>query len=344
MSVTTEDQVSRNLEYLSPGILRENAFLDHPIIRDEARLSTPAVKAVFDVVKDAVIHRDTGVSFIAEPRFGKSFAIDVLEHFVPQSFPNLPIYRTNATGHQNPSEKAFFTDILTDFKLSYRNGASAAERRNQVVSQLVAGAHDQSSDCVMLFVDEAQNWHENEYSWLRDVTNDLRLDKIRLITVMFAHPDLLALRASLIRRRTDLIGRFFLHPRAFKGIDTFQDLEKILKMLDDVNDSEFPLETGISYSCFFRPQEYLQNGWRLHHEAKPCWQAFNREMKKQGGEYEIGMRWLMATIRSVLCTFWEYEIGKRPDIPRNIWQDAVNRSGFSESLSPLRTPRVKKPR
>lgn len=328
------------MEYLIPGAIRENAFLDHPVVRDMAKVPTPPIQTVFEVIKDTVIQRDPGISFTAEPRFGKTYAIDVIEHFLPQSFPKIPIFRTNATGHQKPSEKALFTDILRDFKLSHRSSASAAERRNQVVSQLVAAAHDCASDCVLLFVDEAQNWGENEYSWLRDATNDLQLDKIRLITVMFGHPDLLGLRASLTRRRTDLIGRFFMHPRSFKGIESFQDLEAILKMMDDAAYSEFPAGTGISYSCFFRPHEYSKDGWRLQHEAASCWEAFNSEMRLQGGQYEIGMRWLMATIRTVLCVYWEYEKGHRLDVPKSRWKDAVSRSGFSESLSPLHTPSV----
>ncbi len=324
---------------LNPGAAREDAFIAHPIVTDRAKIPTSSIKYAFDVIKNAIIQRDPGVAFTADPRFGKTYAIDVLERFVPESFPEMPIFRSNAKRHQRPSEKALYNDILQDFGFDATGSGSAASRRNQIVNLMISASQAMESDRILLFIDEAQNWHEDELTWVRDISNDLALSDIRLITVMFAHPELHSIRDNLMKRRTDLIGRFLVRPHIFRGVETFEHLKEIFCLLDDPEYSSFPSGSGISYSRFFLPKEFDNRGWRLSDEAMPCWAAFSDQMEKFGGHYEIGMRWVMAALRTWLLTHWEYEHG---EIPRagNLWDEAVECADFGASLMALHTRMV----
>ena len=324
------------IAYLKPGVPREEAFIAHPIVTDKAKFPTSSIKSAFGVIKNAIIQRDPGIAFTADPRFGKTYAIDVLEQFIPESFPEIPIFRSNAKQHQRPSEKALYNDILQDFGFDSTGNGSAASRRNQIVNLMISASQAMESDRILLFIDEAQNWHEDELTWVRDISNDLALSEIRLITAMFAHPELHTIRNNLMKRRTDLIGRFLVRPHIFRGVQTFEHLKEIFSLLDDPESSSFPCGSGISYSRFFLPNEFDKLGWRLADEATPCWNAFIRQMQKFGGHYEIGMRWLMTALRTWLFFHWEYEHGV---LPREIdlWENAVECADFGASLLALHT-------
>lgn len=320
---------------LSPGMERERTFIDHPFVTDIARFPTPSIKSAFTVIKNALIQRDPGVSFTADPRFGKTSAIVVLKNFLPQSFPEVPTFHTNAKHHQKPSEKALLCDILHDFGIQVAPRPIAHNVRRQLLNLLLSACQHLNSDRLILFVDEAQNWNEDDLTWIRDIANDLDLAHIRMTTIMFAHPDLLDIRRNLIGRRTDLIGRFLIRPRTFKGVCTLKEVEEIFSLLDDPQYSDFPQGSGISYSRFFRPFEY-DAGWRLVHEALPCWTAFQREIQKFRKDREIGMRWLIAALRTWFLIHWEEEHGGLPE-SEDLWELAVEGSDFSASLSALST-------
>lgn len=318
---------------LRSGEERERAFIAHPFLTDKARFPTPSIKALFPVIKNAVIQRDSGVSFTADPRFGKTSAIEVLQHALPQSFPEIPIFRTNAKHHQKPSERALLCDMLHDFGIRVGERSIAHQVRRRLLNLMITASQQHESDRIMLFVDEAQNWHEDELTWIRDISNDLELIHIRVIVIMFAHPDLHELRSSLIGRRTDLIGRFLTKLRTFNGISSTKDVEAVFALLDDAGYSDFPAGSGVSYSQFFRPVEFDQ-GWRLSSEAASCWSAFQREIQKFKGHREIGMRWLIVALRTWLCAHWASEHGSLPD-NENLWEVAVEESDFAASLNAL---------
>lgn len=334
--MTNTDYIS----YLIPGEAREEAFIAHPIVTDKAKFPTPSIKSAFDVIRNAIIQRDPGIAFTADPRFGKTYAIDVLEQFIPESFPEIPIFRSNAKQHQRPSEKALYNDILQDFGFDSTGSGSAASRRNQIVNLMISASQAMNSDRILLFVDEAQNWHENELTWVRDISNDLALSEIRLITAMFAHPELRTIRNTLLKRRTDLIGRFLVRPHVFRGVQALDQIKEIFSLVDDPDSSSYPIGSGISYSLFFLPNEFDKLGWRLANEATPCWNAFVKQMQKFGGHYEIGMRWLIAALRTWLLSHWEYEHGELPR-DMDLWDKAVECSDFGASLLALHTRKEK---
>lgn len=334
-SLGIDDNLTRR-DLLLPGEARENVYLSHPLVTDRAKIPTPSIKQVFDVIKNALIQREPGVCFTAEPRFGKTYAIDVLEAFVPQSFPGIPIAKSIAKYHQRPSEKSFYEDILTDLGGDISSYATAASRRIQVTNRLIAASHQMNSDRIIFFVDEAQNWHENELTWLRDISNALESQDIRLITIMFAHPDINNLRTLLIGRRTDLIGRFLVRPKEFRGVVGPQDIKEVFSCLDDAKYSSYPSNSGISYSEFFRPVEY-GNGWRLSEESGACWAAFNGVMRKHGGTYDIGMKWLIGALKIWLGRYWSYEHGYFQQSAAEPWEEVVRDSDFAASLAALKS-------
>lgn len=88
--------VSAMSSILMPGAEREAAFEAHPVVSDLAKVPTPAVRDAFDIVCRAVVHREPGVCFTANSRFGKTYGMAVVRRTLPQTFPGLGII---AVGH-----------------------------------------------------------------------------------------------------------------------------------------------------------------------------------------------------------------------------------------------------
>lgn len=316
---------------LKGSAVRSKAFEMHPVVTDKAKVPTPAIKEAFEIIKSAIVHRDSGVCFVAYSRFGKTFGIRVLREVLPQSFPSIPSFSVVAKEHDRPSERSLYTDLLLDCQHGVADSGTALARRIRLLNMWLATAQASGGDRLILFVDEAQNWVEQDLTRLRDISNDLALHEFRLITILFAHPGLLATRTSLLAsKRTDLIGRFMLHPRVFKGVSSLSDLIETMRCYDDPQVSEFPIGSGISYSEFFRPREF-HSGWRLEREAGSCWAAFSTEASKHGGHYQVGMQWVATAIRNFLYIHWMMEHGD-PAEEGDIWQEAVSSSGFELSL------------
>ncbi len=183
---------------LEAGTERDQAFEIHPIVTDKAKIPTPMIREAFDVLTGALVHHEPGVCFIAESRYGKTFAIDVLRQTLPQSFPSVPTHSVVAKGHDRVSERTFYSDLLLDCGHSLSDSGTATARRIRLLNMWLATAEIMSSDRLVVFVDEAQNWTQGEFTFLRDVSNSLATRGVRLIVILFGHPGLLTTRASLI--------------------------------------------------------------------------------------------------------------------------------------------------
>ncbi|WP_170936012.1 ATP-binding protein [Pandoraea sp. PE-S2R-1] len=313
--------------------LRDEKLHTHPLIKDQVIAPTPAIKEAFDIVEDALLHYESGVCFVAESRFGKTFAINLIDATVTQHFANIPRLRVNAKEHDHPTERSLFTDLLLDLGHGSPNTGTAIARRIRVFSLMLAAAQTSSSDRILLFVDEAQNWKTADLTHMRDLSNDLTRHGISLVVVLFGHHQLNTLRADLrTARRTDLIGRFLLSPYAFHGIRSEQDLLATLQCYDDPDIFEFPSRSRVCISSFFLPRAY-DSGWRIHREARACWDAFRSfGIHHTGPDAEIGMKWVGGAIRDFLCTHMDEDCSGF-ESSRDAWLHAVQRSGFEATLS-----------
>ena len=319
---------------LEPSGEREATFLRHPIVTDKAKIPTPQVKEAYSVVESAIVHYEPSVTFVADSRFGKTYGLEVVRQTLPQSFPHLATFSILAKEHDHQTERALYTDLLVDCGHGLADSGTAVARRLRLLSRWITTVQASHQDRLVLFVDEAQNWGEDDYTRLRDLTNDLAANDIRTITVLFAHPNLLVTRTALMRHgRTDLIGRFMLRPMGFRGVSCVDELREIACSYDNATISEFPAGSGISYSEFFMPDEYRE-GWRLEQEMAECWAAFSAVSEKHGGRYQIGMKWIASAIRDFFYSRWQGQHGA-PLETEDLWATAVEASGFEYSLGVL---------
>lgn len=318
---------------LEPGEVRDRLYLEHPVTKNEVAVATPPLKEAYDIIESVVVHRDPGTCLLGDFRSGKTTTIKRTVCALNETFPNLPVGKALAKDHDNFTQGTFFSDLLGDAGHSGEQRGTVQEKRIRVLNMWICHARELDSDRYLLLVDEGQNWGERQWTWLRDLANDLHEKNLRLITVTFGQTwELRKLRQHLLaRKRTDLIGRFLLTSRAFRGLRDVEELRQTLQAYDDPAQSAYPIDTDISYSEFFMPQAF-RGGWRLAHETDRMWNEFKAiAISKNKVAENIGMNWINGAVRNFLFAQMHLDgpgfVGK-PDM----WRMAVRLSGYEDTL------------
>ncbi|RRJ24979.1 MULTISPECIES: ATP-binding protein [Pandoraea] len=313
--------------------LRDDTLYDHPLTKDVVVVPTNAIQEAFSVVQDALLRYESGVCFLGESRFGKTSAIRAINAAINQNFESVPRILFNAKEHDHATERALYTDMLVDLNYREADRGTAVARRIRLFTLLLDAAQCKRSDRILMLIDEAQNLRRDDFTHLRDLSNDLARHGVKLVTVLFAHPMLNQLRNELVGEgRTDLIGRFLLKPYAFHGIRSSADLADTLNCYDDPNTFSYPPSSRICISSFFLPEAFA-GGWRLKGEAKVCWDEF---VKVRGhrvdDDGDIGMNWIGRAISDFLSSNIE---GDSPHFSsdRSSWAMSIARSKYAATMS-----------
>lgn len=318
---------------LEPGDARDKLYEDHPVTKNEVAVATPPLKEAYDTVQDVIVHRDPGTCLVGAFRAGKTTTIMRTVQQLNQTFPTLPVGIAFAKGHDAFTQGVYFSDLLGDFGHSGALRGTTQEKRVRLLNLFIGPARQLSSDRYLLLVDEGQNWGEPQWTWLRDIANDLANKHVRLITVTFGQTDGVArLRERLISHgRTDLVGRFLLKPREFRGLRDVDELRETLQAYDDPEQSCYPIDTDISYTEFFMPKAF-KGGWRLADEAERIWSEFKKvAIRNDKPAHNIGMNWIGGALRNFLFAESLKDGPGYAGTPE-IWKVAVEASGYEATL------------
>lgn len=312
---------------------RTDYYMTHPVVSDDLLIATAPVKEAFEVIQHLVIHRHPGSPFIGEFRLGKTQTLQIIAAELRAIFPRLGIGHIIAQHHDRPTEKAFFTDTLVDFEHGAAHTGTAADRALRL-QQFIEGVVDALEGSQFLFlIDEGQNWGVDEFVWMRDLTNKLKKQGIKCTTIVFGSTELRKLRDALLSTgRKDLIGRFFLKPHTFRGLNSMGELREVMAVFDDGARHEYPAGSGICMSEFFLPMAY-EGGWRLAAEAGNLWMELDKVAQSRGrGAKNVGMQWIMMAIRSWLSNAMSDD-GPHFNSTPEVWAEAVEDSEYESSLT-----------
>lgn len=312
---------------LVQGDFRDAMYKQHPVVRNAVKIVTRSVREAERAVSAAILHRDPGTYFVAEPRVGKTTTIEMIKSVLHDPFPGVPVWDVIAKRHISRSEKTFFGDVLLELNQEASGSATAARRRGLVFNHLLATCRTLKSDQTVLFIDEGQNWSEFEYELLRDLINDLRKAGVVCLTIIFAHPNLdRKVKADLLGRgRTDLTGRFLVSQHQFRGVSTREELRDVFGAYDNARMYEFPRGSDVSYSQFFKPR-WFEQGWRLGDEANNAWAGFtSRTRRSDRSGTSLGMQWVSGAIRNFLFETSELDW---PLPTGRLWDHAISAATY----------------
>lgn len=97
-------------------------------------------------------------------------------------------------------------------------------------------------------------------------------------------------------------------------------------------DSEYPLNSGWSFTRYFCPAVFSFSGWRLAHFTDDLWGAFLEVRDEQGiaGKVEIPMQYFWRTVEYALRHFGTLD-ETAPHFSIKIWKEVIEGSGYVDT-------------
>lgn len=304
----------------------------HPVENGSYLLATPAIADLCVLIKQWLDSGATGAMIDGSQRFGKSRGIiyamaDVKDEY-SKSF---PVLYFNCRKYRTPSEGVFFEDFLYAMGHGIPKSGGISAKRNRVTEYLCQLAIDSGHRRILLFVDEAQNLHEDHYKWLVDIYNELDRRGVRMLVILVGQPELLHQRAAFQKaHKNQIVGRFMVHHFHFSGLCGPDDVRYCLQGYDE---TEYPEGSGWSFTRFFFPAAFDAH-WRLTSTAEVLWESFQqiRAECKLPGTSELPMQYFTATVEYALRHFGSLDFDEEERIiSRNQWKEAIKHSGYQDA-------------
>ncbi|MFM0476315.1 ATP-binding protein [Paraburkholderia strydomiana] len=273
----------------------------HPIVKRNYIIPTPMLKKAYDVVRDRIFSRRTGVVFYGETRAGKTTCALRIREFLGQEFAHA--YISMATCRRTSRVKDGHMSRLI---LEGVNHACAARTQpdlllQNVITDIELYTKQKHGDQYVLLLDEINLLNEADLTSLLELHNILQLRGIRMTTISFGQPEILDLISALkAQNKMQIVARFFRSPQPFLCCDCEETLKDLLIYFDDHTD--WPEGSGWSYTRFFFPRAFSA-GFRLATYSSQIWAA----LCAAGGEHRthftmemiaLTIEWLILASRS----------------------------------------------
>lgn len=274
--------------------LRSRHWAEHPIVAASATLPTPANLHALALIQRAATKVRKPITFWAHPQYGKSATLRAAKAYVRDAFPGCGVFNYMLTPKDDTQvmrrsrevrELEFLSDLLISANIEGRHEPTPARRRIQLERALLSLSLPARH--LFMFFDEAQEFSEDEYAWLKNVTNWLSDSGIRLTIVSFGQVEILEKREEIVSKfRSDLHKRFIGSVYELQGLVDSAGMAVSLGACDD--GSEYPPGSGLSYTAFLFPKAYA-GGFRLQSLASGLWDAFLRSSPLRPGETSIAL-------------------------------------------------------
>jgi|GEM_PF-2909892 len=311
---------------------QEELWALHPVVLWDERfaLPTPSLDAVADIVSQSIYARRSGRGFFAAPRYGKSTAIHYLTECIHDTYPNVPVLVLEAVPSIRPSESDFYGDWLDAAGYKLRPARVPRERRKQLVNFLWTLPKSRDERRIVVFVDEAQEYGEHHWGWLKAIQNQLVRAGVSLIVFPFGQLELDHERSALkASGRDDLVTRFMRRLYEFQGINSQEELRRVMAVFDTFG--RYPRADGWTFTQFFYPRAFGA-GWRLVKEAPRAWQAIC-EAQLHHARGGVGMEWIGIMLRHFLTEFSDQDSAGWSGGPEH-WRESVAASDAADIDDP----------
>lgn len=298
-SVATSDDASglySPLDAKPPGNWSEAVQAAHPILLREYTVPTPMMKRAYNIVRETVWARRTGVVFYASPRAGKTRCAFSLKDQLSKSFPNVYLLMVSARRATRDSDGHLPRLILEASNHALASRAPSSKLFSTAVNDIRVNVNALGGTQVVLLIDEIQLLSDCDLQQLVCIQNSLELGKVKMTAVSFAQPAIIHRRtALLVSNDHQIIARLLSNPVSFKGCSSADDLQAVLMAYDE--HSEYPEESQCSYTRFFFPIAF-DNGFRLAAYYQALWSALAHTMAEASSA--VSMELVCLTIEHLL--------------------------------------------
>lgn len=303
----------------------------HPVETTRYIIPTPSISRFYDAILQWIETRAPGGMIYGKPRFGKTRAIQYLTGLLAERYgAKLPVITLPCRDYRIPSETTFFEDLLRAAGHAMYRAGKAAAKRDRLIEFLSEKVEMSLQNRLVLFLDEAQKLHEQQYKWLIDLYNDLDARQITPVFLLVGQDELAHQYSAFQQtRKTQIIGRFMVHQLQFRGLREEKEIKACLKAYD--RGSEHPRGSGWSFTRYYYPAAF-SSGFRLETYAHQLWEAFRLLRDECGvpGPPEIPMQYFCRSVEYVLTKLGTLE-DTPADITGAVWKKAVKASGYTDA-------------
>jgi hypothetical protein len=279
----------------------------HPVERDDFEINTPAIKALRSKLGFCMDAGIAGLVVQAPSRCGKSRASN---YFMKKKLPNqnIPIVSMRMPRDISLSENQFYERMLQKFGHGDPYSGTARKKNDRLVKYLYMLAQETGTERIYLFIDDAHELEESQFSFLCNIYDELFDDKkVQPCFVLLSEPKIQGrIDGMRGRGKTQIIARLLSKTHHFAPVRDAETVTKILAGYDE--DSEFPPGSGCAFAQYYYPEAY-ETGWRLASQGELLFQAFKKAHEKSGVTWPflIPMESLMRAVKYALVAYRNQE-------------------------------------
>lgn len=249
---------------------RDKLFEFHPVCEQQYRLQTPVQERVYALVRERVWARRTGIYFHGAPRLGKSTCAEEVQALLNEEFERIYVLLVSVRGSLRHSECHMFQQILEASKHKLHTRKTPHVLFVNAKTDIVMQVRRRQGSQFVLILDEMHLLNDYDLQKLLTLHNALAIENVKMTTVSFAQPEILHKVTGLLTKgQRQIIARFLSEPVSFEGCSSAAELKTLLKGYDE--HSEFPENSGWSYTKFFLPEAF-ENGFRISNFSGEIWE------------------------------------------------------------------------
>jgi hypothetical protein len=271
-----------------------------------------------------------GAIVYGRPRLGKTSATRWVLKALPNLVGNFPVVEVPIRAQNIATERAFFQHLLRCIKHRQAMTGSAGDKRDRFSEWLTSRAMRSSINCAVLFLDEAQLLQDHQYGWLLNISNELDKNGCRLFCLFVGQPELADKKLKFIDAGMEqIVGRFMVRELEFSGISSEVDL---ISTLNQYQNTIYPIGSNILFSENFIPLA-TKGGFVLDSIGPALWGAFEKLWiaARLDKGMTIPMHYFTSALIGILNLLVKHDT-EHLVIPQEIIVEAVNSSGYKESL------------
>jgi hypothetical protein len=250
------------------------AFEEHPIFSRSYAVYTPSILEFFETIRSWIELQITGAYIYGTSRVGKTRAVKFwIGQLLCDAYDNrIAVFTWIHQRTQHPSQLAALRVLSNALKLKFSSGRSSIDMEWRIANFMAARAIQAGKRHVVLLVDEAQDLHEHEYAALCNIQNLLDDVGVQFTLIgVGTHDQSYKHEVFALGKSFHYAARFAKDSARFHGVRSHAELALILDQYD--THSEWPLGSGISFTCHFFPQGYAR-GLRLSEYAATLWDMY----------------------------------------------------------------------
>lgn len=284
-----------------------NALTLQKLKSNDFIIQTKAIKELDQKLEDLLARGACGAIVVSRTRVGKTCgAIYVKKRFQECYGEDFPVIMWDVTDHA-VTQKNFYSTLLTAMGVPHKTNSTALTLRERTLNELVLRANNTIFHKVVIMIDEAWRFAENDFSWLMDLYNVLRRSDIQLTCFMFGTWELRELKETFKRNgKNQIVERFMNNEYQFFGIRESAELGLCLFALDNVNTVN-PEGEGDSLKEFYFPNAGRND--TFYSLMDDYWKAFQNIKIKYGiTAPDIPMEYVMESFKILLTSYGKLSI------------------------------------